>query len=484
MKEDKITNKPIDNKMGKDPIGRLLFKMSIPAIFSMLIQALYNIVDSMYVSRISLTNNDALNALSLVFPLQMLQLAVALGIGVGTNSVIARRLGAKLKNEASNYAKTGLVLAVIAFLFFFSLSWFIPKLFISFLDKGFEIETMIVEYLSIIMMFSIFMFIEIVASKILQATGNMIIPMIAQLIGAITNIILDPIFIFGPNKPLGTGNNFLNFNWGLGLGVKGAAIATVIAQGSAMLFTLIILFFQNHEVDFSFSNFKLKGKRVQEILRVGAPVILMNSIGSVTVLTLNFIIAQVYDGAEAILGTYFKLQSFVFMPVFGLTQGAMPIMGYNYGANIKNRFHRTLLLSIISSILIMIVGMAIFQFYPKFLLTIINITGEYYDLAIIALKIISWSFIGASINIVLSVMFQAVGQGLKSLLMTLLRQVIILIPLAFILSSIFNSLSSIWVCYPIAEVICLIIFAPIALKTISNLFITKKADINLELINY
>lgn len=323
------------------------------------------------------------------------------------------------------------------------------------------------------MMFSIFLFIEIVANKILQATGNMIVPMIAQLIGAITNIVLDPIFIFGKNAPLGLTNRFFSFSWGFGMGVKGAAYATIIAQAVTMIFTLSILFLKNHEVDFSFTIFKLKKERLKEILRVGAPVMLMNSIGSVTVITLNFIIAQVYDGAEAILGTYFKLQSFVFMPVFGLTQGAMPIMGYNYGASKKQRFNHALLLSIFASIIIMVVGMIIFQFFTSFLLTIIKITGEYYNLAIKALRIISWSFIGASINIVISVMFQAIGQGVKSLFMTLLRQVIIIIPLAFLLSNIFKSLTSIWICYPIAEMICLLIFLPIAIDTVNKIFISK-----------
>lgn len=473
-----IAEKP-ENKMGVKPIGKLLFVMSIPAIFSMLIQSIYNIVDSMYVARISETDNNAINALSLAFPIQMLMMAIALGIGVGTNSAIARRLGAKKRLEASNIAKTGLILALGAYLVIFGLGWFVPQTLSHFLEKDPIVEQMIIDYLSIAMLFSGLIFIEICATKILQATGNMIVPMLAQLIGAITNIILDPIFIFGKGTSLGNSQGFFNFSWGLGMGVKGAAIATVIAQGIAMVFVLLILFLKRHEIDFSFKNFAIKKQDVREILKVGLPVIVMNSIGSLTIFLLNTFINRIDDGGEGILGVYIKLQSFVFMPVFGLSQGAMPIMGYNYGANNKERFQRALKLTAISSLSIITVGFLIFQFFPLVLLIIIPLAGPYNDLAKIALRIISISFLPAALNITISVMFQALGQGFKSMLMSLLRQLVIIIPFAFVLSLIFPSLSSIWICYPLSEFIALFIFVPLSFKTVKKAFEKRAATENL-----
>lgn len=468
-----------ENKMGTKPIGKLLFFMSIPAIFSMLIQSIYNVVDSMYVARINLEDNNAINALSLAFPIQMLMMAIALGIGVGTNSAVARRLGAKKRQEASNIAKTGLILALSAYLVVFALGWIVPQAMAHFLEKDPIVEQMIVDYLSVAMIFSGFIFVEMCATKILQATGNMIVPMIAQLIGAITNIILDPIFIFGKGTSLGNPQNFFSFSWGLGMGVRGAAIATVIAQGVAMVFVLLILFLNEHEIDFSFKKHAVKKQDIKEILKVGFPVMVMNSIGSLTIFLLNTFINRIDDGGEGILGVYIKLQSFVFMPVFGLSQGAMPIMGYNYGANNKERFQRALKLTAISSLSIITVGFLIFQFLPHILLIIIPLAGPYNDLAKIALRIISISFLPAALNITVSVMFQAIGQGFKSMMMSLLRQLVIIVPFAYVLSLIFPNLSSIWICYPISEFFALLIFVPIGLKTVKKAFENRAAAENL-----
>ena len=335
-----------------------------------------------------------------------------------------------------------------------------------FLEKDPIVEQMIVDYLSVAMIFAVLYSLKCVRPKSCRLPVY-IVPMIAQLIGAITNIILDPIFIFGKGTSLEipkTSSVFL----GTRHGRRGAAIATVIAQGVAMVFVLLILFLNEHEIDFSFKKHAVKKQDIKEILKVGFPVMVMNSIGSLTIFLLNTFINRIDDGGEGILGVYIKLQSFVFMPVFGLSQGAMPIMGYNYGANNKERFQRALKLTAISSLSIITVGFLIFQFLPHILLIIIPLAGPYNDLAKIALRIISISFLPAALNITVSVMFQAIGQGFKSMMMSLLRQLVIIVPFAYVLSLIFPNLSSIWICYPISEFFALLIFVPIGLKTVKK----------------
>lgn len=448
-----------NNKMGTTKIGKLLFQMAIPAIFSMLIQALYNVVDSLYVSKISETNNE-LTALNYAFPVQMISLAIALGIGVGTNSVIARCLGAKKQKKADMSAKTGIVLALIAYLITLICSFFVPKLFMKIYNPTTTIETLSIDYLSIVMAFSIGVYVEVVITKILQGTGNMIVPMLSQLTGAIVNIILDPIFIFNPGEGLG-------LPIGFGLGVKGAAIATVIAQCCSALLVVLIIIFKKQKVSFNFKEFKFESKILKGIFSVGIAVAIMNSINALTTIILNKILSA--DGVT-ILGTYFKVQSFIFMPVFGLTQGAMPIMGYNYGAKNKKRFMDTFKLSLYVSLAIMIIGLLLFQFGSNIITGMFSL-GEISNLANNAFKIISLCFIPAAISIIISSMFQAIGHGYKSTIMSILRQAIILIPCAAIIKAITKTDNFVWWSYPISEGICCIIFVFVAINTIKKLFV-------------
>lgn len=454
----------IKNKMGTEPIGKLLIKMALPAIFSMLVQALYNIVDSLYVANISDTNNE-LTALNYAFPVQMVVLAISLGIGVGTSSMISRCLGAKKQDSADLAAKTGLVMALIAYLASLIGSFFIPQLFMRLYNDTEIIESLSIQYLRIVMAFSIGSIFEVVISKILQGTGNMIIPMLSQLIGAITNIILDPIFIFNPGEGIG-------LPFGLGLGVEGAAIATVIAQCVSGLFVTLIIVFKKQEVSFNFKYFKFSKSIIKSILSVGVAVAIMNSINAFTTIALNKILSS---SGVAILGTYFKVQSFIFMPVFGLTQGAMPIMGYNYGARLKQRFMKAFRLSLITSLSVMTIGILLFQFGSTLIVSAFKL-GQDSSLAIKAFKIISICFIPAGISIIISSMFQAIGHGYKSTLMSILRQAVILIPCAIILKSITHTDDSVWWSYPISEIICCITFIFIGIYTIKKLFNNEKVE--------
>lgn len=454
------------HQMATLPIGKLLFKMSIPAIFSMLVQALYNIVDSLYVSRISETNNE-LTALNYAFPVQMICLAIGLGIGVGTSSAISRHLGAKRQNEASDAARTGIIIALCAYLVTLACSFFVPKLFMMIYQDQNEIEALSIKYLRIVMAVSIGSYLEVVISKILQGTGNMIIPMISQLIGAITNIVLDPFFIFAKGS-------VFHLPLGLNLGVEGAAIATVIAQCISGLFVTLIILLKKHQVSFNFKYLKIRKMIIKDIFSVGIAVTIMNSINALTTIILNRILSS---SGVTILGTYFKVQSFIFMPVFGLTQGAMPIMGYNYGARSKERFLKTFKYTIITSFTIMALGLVAFQLGANLICQIFKL-GSLTNLGSKAFRTISLCFIPAAISIIISAMFQAIGHGYKSSLMSLLRQAVILIPCAIILKAITNLDDAVWWSYPLSELGCCIIFIFVAKKTIKNLFNNPNYTLN------
>lgn len=457
LKNDKTEGNA--QKMGTMPVGKLLASMALPAMCSMLVQALYNIVDSIFVAKIG---EDALTAVSLAFPMQMLILAFALGASIGANSLIARRLGEKKRKEASAAASNGFFLALINYLFFLVLGILFAGPFLRMFSSDERLVKMGTQYLGIVMIFSFGMHISVMAEKVLQATGNMIIPMISQLIGAITNIILDPIMIFG----------LFGFP---ALGVAGAAIATVIGQIVAMIYVLIMLSVREHDVQIKIRGFRPDISSIREILQVGVPTMVMNAIGSVTTTGMNKILMEFSSTAVAVIGAYFKLQSFVFMPVFGLTQGAMPILGYNFGANNRKRFNHTLKLSFIVAFLIMMVGTILFNLIPDKLLMLFDAGDDMLRIGTVALRTISYSFIGASFGIIISTMFQSMGHGFKSLLMSLLRQLIIILPTAWILSKIFE-LDGVWLSYPIAEYITLAVFAPTALMTVKREFDQRTAQ--------
>jgi len=442
-------------KLGERPIGRLLFTMSIPAIFSMLVQALYNIIDSYFVSKIG---SEALNSVSLSFPLQMIVTAVAIGLGIGVNSLISRKKGAGEDEEANQAAKTSILLAIILGIVFVVLGLTIPRLFLSSMTDNETVVELGTGYLTIILSLSFFVIMEITLTRILQAVGNMIIPMLCQLLGAITNIILDPILIFNA-----------------GMGVRGAAAATIIGQGLALVLAISVFIFRKQEINISLRNFKFKLEHVKGILVVGLPVTIMNSIGSITTMTMNTVLNNYHltlDDAEAavnVLGVYFRLQSFVFMPIFGLTQGGMPILGYNYKANKKKRYVKTVKYILITSLIIFGVGFVVFQTIPHLLLSIFHPTELMMSIGVRALRIISLCFIPVGFGIVFANVFQSLGHGFKSLAMTLFRQLIVLIPTALILT-IYTGVNNIWYAYGIAELMATLVFTPIAIYTINKQF--------------
>jgi putative MATE family efflux protein len=419
------------------PIFRLIVTMSIPAILSMMVQAMYNIVDSYFVAQIS---EDALTAVSLVFPVQILLIAVAVGTGVGLNSLIARRLGENRGEEADQAATHGLLMGVLNGLLFFLVGVFCSGPFLSSFTSDPELVAMGSTYMRIVCMYSFGVCIEINIEKILQATGNMVFPMMFQLIGAVTNMLLDPIFIFGLiGMPA--------------MGVKGAAVATVIAQIFAMVVALLVLFFKKHEVEIKFQSFRINWNIVRNIYAVGLPAIVMQSTGSAMVVGMNAILIGFTGTAVAVFGAYFKLQSFVFMPVFGLNQGLMPVMGYNYGAGKNHRLLSTVKIGCIIAAAIMGVGVAAFWIVPDRLLMIFNASDYMLQIGVPALRTISLCFLPAAFGIVFSTTFQAVGDGVKSLIISLLRQLVVLLPCAYLMSHI--GLDAVWYAFPIAESVSL-----------------------------
>ena len=434
-------------RMGTAPVLGLIFKMSLPAMFSMLIQALYNVVDSMFLGAYG-GNSDALTAVSLAYPMQLLMIAFAVGTAVGVNSLIARRLGEGRRKEAEYAATHGILLAVATWVLFALLGIFVSKPFMLFLNSGSDqIVTYGTEYLTIALVFSLGSFVQIMIEKCIQATGNMILPMTSHLIGAITNIILDWLLVFGVGI-------FPE------MGVRGAAVATVAGQFVAMFYLIIILFVKDTGIRISFKGFKLKFGVIKDIYKVGLSGIVMQAVGSLTVALINFIIktSGAYSGdvstaAQTVYGVYYKMQSFVFMPVFGLNQGISPIIGYNYGAQIKERMMKTLRYATIIAAVIMLLGTIVFHSFPEPLLNLFGLEPDYIDIGVVALRRISLCFLPAAVGIVFTALFQSVGKGARSLLMSLLRQVILILPLALIFSRV--NVNLIWLAFPIAEYIAM-----------------------------
>ena len=441
--------KPTENKMGTKPVFPLTLSMSLPAMFSMLIQALYNVVDSVFLGNYG-GNSDALTAVSLAYPLQLLLIAFVVGTGVGVNSLIARRLGEKNIKEASQVAATGIILAFATWVMFALLGLFFSRPFITFM-AGAENNSIIsygVDYISIVLIFSLGSFIQVMIEKCIQATGNMIFPMISHLIGAISNIILDPIFIFG----LGPVPE---------MGAKGAAIATVLGQWIAMFFLVIVVCVRKFAIRFSLKNFRFSLRVIKEIYVVSLSGIVMQSIGSILVAGMNMIInlspasPDVNTAAQTIYGIYYKVQSFVFMPVFGLNQGVSPIIGYNYGAKNRKRMMSTLTYALLTAFLIMTTGTLVFQFGSHVILSFFNVSDELTLMGVTAMKRLSLCFIPASIGVIMTALFQSVGKGIRSLLMSILRQLVLILPIAFALSKI--SIDAMWLAFPVAEICCTIL---------------------------
>lgn len=432
-------NKPAENKMGTAPVAKLILSMSLPAMFSMLVQSLYNIVDSIFVAKIG---ESALAAVSLAFPIQTLMIAVAVGTGVGINSLISRRLGEGDRKAADRAASHGIILGVISWAVFALLGVFFSRPFFQLFSANGAVIQAGTDYLSIVTILSMGVFVEISVEKTLQATGNMIYPMIFQLIGAVINLIMDPVLIFG----------LLGFP---AMGVAGAALATVLGQIISMIYSLYIVFRKDHEVTIRLKGFRFHARTVKDIYTVGAPSILMQSIGSVLNIGLNAILAGFSEAAVSVLGVYYKLQSFVFMPVFGLNQGVMPIMGYNYGARNRRRVLDALKWGCIIAVCIMAVGCVLFMGFPQLLLGMFNPTAEMLEIGVPALRTISLCFLPAALGILASTLFQAIGMGSRSLIISILRQVVIILPAAYLFSKI--SLASVWYAFPLAEVVSLLV---------------------------
>lgn len=430
-----------ENKMGTMPMTKLILTMSLPAIFSMTIQALYNIVDSIFIGWLS-SDGYGLTATSLAYPLQMLLISVAVGTAVGVNSLVSRKLGEKNFKQANDAATHGLVLCLFSYLIFLFLGIFAVRPFMSAYSDNEKIVEYGVQYLTVVLCFSVFSIVQVMVEKTLQATGNMIFPMLFQLTGAVVNIIFDPLLIFG----IGIFPR---------LEVMGAAIATVFGQFCGMVFALIVLFCKKHEIKISFKNFRLQMSTVKNIYAVGLPSIIMQSIASVMIIGMNAIFTTansiISETSITVLGIYYKLQSFVFMPCFGLNQGVMPIIGYNYGARNKKRLYSALKRGIIIAAIIMAVGTVLMWAIPDLLIAMFGGTQQLMNVGIPALRIISLCFIPAAAGILFTTFFQAVGKGIRSLIMSFCRQLVLILPIAFFLSRLFG-ITSVWYAFPVAEI--------------------------------
>lgn len=428
-----------ENKMGVMPISKLLINMSLPIMISMLVQAFYNIVDSIYVAQI---NENALTAVSMAFPLQNLMIAVAAGTGVGVNALLSKSLGEKNFEKVDKTAGNAVFLAIMSYLVTLLLSLVGVGAFYRSQTSDAQIIEYGIQYASICCCFSFGVFIQVAMERLLQATGKTVYTMVVQGTGAIINIILDPIFIFGmygcPE-----------------MGVAGAAVATITGQIIAGTMAVVLNHKVNHEVHITWKGLRPDPKTIAQIYRVGIPSIVMQSIASIMTYGMNLILMTFSSTATAVLGVYFKLQSFIFMPVFGLNNGMVPIIGFNYGARKPDRLMKTMKLATRYAVGMMIAGMAIFWAFTPQLLAIFNASEQMLAIGIPALRLISLSFLLAGFNIIRISTMQALGHGVISLTVSVMRQLVVLLPCAFIFSRIWG-LSATWMAFPLAEAVALL----------------------------
>lgn len=429
-----------ENKMGVMPVPKLLLTMSLPMIISMLVQALYNVVDSIFVSHI---NENALTAVSLAFPVQNLMIAVATGTGVGINALLSRSLGEKNYKQANKAANNSILLAILGFSVFCLFGIFGAHAFFAAQTDDAQIIEYGVQYLTVVCGLSFGIFMEITMERLLQSTGRTVFTMITQATGALLNIIFDPILIFG----------YFGFPK---MGIMGAAAATVFGQIVAMTLGIYFNLRKNPDIRLSPGEMRPDARTIKSIYAVGVPSILMMSIGSVMTFGMNKILLLFSSTAAAVFGIYFKLQSFFFMPVFGLNNGMVPIIAYNYGARKKDRILHTIRLSCTVAFVIMALGFAVFQLMPETLLHLFNASDNLIAIGCQALRAISWSYFGASIGIVFGSVFQALGNGVYSLIVSVARQLLVLLPAAWILAELFG-LSAVWWSFPIAEVAAVVL---------------------------
>ena len=424
-----------ENKMGYIPVNKLLIGMSLPMMASMLVQALYNIVDSIFISRVS---ENALTAVSMAFPLQMLVISIAGGTGVGINAILSKSLGEKEYDKVNKTAENGIFIFVISYIVFMIVGILAVKPFYLGQTSDPEIIMHGVNYLSIVMICSFGMFAQFLFERLLTSTGRTFLTMITQGVGALINIILDPIFIFGL---FGVPR----------LEASGAAVATVIGQCVAGTLALIFNITKNPDIKMNMKKFKPDGKLIGTIYKIGIPAIIMQSIGSVMTYTMNRVLITFSSTAVAVFGVYFKLQSFIFMPVFGLNNGLIPIVAYNFGANKKDRMMKAWKLSGIYALAIMLVGMAAFEFIPGYLFGFFNASDTMLSIGVPALRIIGIHFPIAAVCIVTGSMFQALGKSTYSMVISVMRQLVVLIPAAYLLS-LLGDVTYVWWSFPIAEI--------------------------------
>ncbi len=425
-----------ENKMGTMPVSKLLFTMSLPMMISMLVQALYNIIDSIFVAQIS---EAALTAVSLAFPIQNLMIAVSAGTCVGVNALLSRSLGEGHRDLANLAAVNGVFLAFVSYAVFAIMGLTLSRFYFSSQTSNPEIIELGVQYMTICTVLGFGIFGEMMFERIIQSTGRTIYNMYSQGTGAILNIIFDPILIFGL---FGAPE----------MGIQGAALATVFGQIVAMLMSLLFNKKKNPDVTLSFKGFHPHGATIRTIYAVGVPSTIMQSIGSLMLLGMNRILIGFSETAVSVLGVYFKLQSFIFMPIFGLNNGMIPIIAYNFGARNKKRIMDTIKLSIFSAVAIMLVGLAVFQLFPKQLLLLFNASDHMLEIGIPALRTISLSFLFAGYCIIVGSVFQALGNGVYSLIVSVIRQLIGILPLALLFAVLFG-LNAVWLSFPLAELL-------------------------------
>ena len=448
---------PGENKMGVMPIGKLLYNMALPMIISMMVQALYNVVDSVYVSQVS---ESAVTALSLAFPVQNMQIGFGVGIAVGVNSLLSKSLGEK-NQEAANYAAgNGIFLVLISVVLFMLFGLFGARPYFAMQSTVAETVESGTAYVSICCVFTIGCFAQILGERLLQASGRTVYAMISQITGAVINIILDPIFIHG---------------W-LGLpamGVAGAAVATVIGQWIGAAVCIYFNLKRNPDVQLGVRYLRPRKEAMNPILAVGIPALIMNSIGSV----MNFGMNQIFQGfqetATGVFGIYYKLQSFFFMPLFGINNATISIIAFNYGARKPERMTKTLKIACVTAFCFMLAGLAVFQFFPEALLSLFNPSDDFMAIGVKALRIISIHFPVAAFCIMLGASFQALGNGIYSTIVSLCRQLFALLPVAYLLS-LTGQVNNVWWSFPIAEVVSAIVtftlYRRLYLKKIKPLF--------------
>lgn len=439
-----------ENKMGTMPVNKLLLSMALPMIVSMLVQALYNIVDSVFVAQLS---ENALTAVSMAFPIQNLMIGMATGIGVGMNAFVSKNLGQHNQEGVNKSALHGIFLELVNYLIFLCIGLFVVGKFMQTQTNNAEIVQSGTTYLRIVCICSFGIFTQVSFERLLQSTGKTLLSMTTQLTGAVINIILDPILIFGLfGMPK--------------LGIAGAAIATVIGQIVAGAFAVILNLKKNKEIHLHLDGFRLEKEYLGRILYVGVPSVLMVAIGSVMSYGMNLILMTFSSTAVAVFGAYYKLQSFVFMPIFGLNNGMVPIISFNLGAKNKDRLIKTVKLGVCYAVGIMLVGLVIIQTMPGALLKMFNASEQMLAIGIPALRIISVSFVFAGFSIIASSTFQALGNGVFSMLVSFVRQLVFLLPAAFILSRLGN-IDLVWLSFPIAEIAAVIVSA-VFLKYLYN----------------